>query len=108
MRVTNGIPLGCPPPLTGTTINSVQTLKVEHAGTTRQVQCGAVVMASGIDLPNVPDNVDGIDLAEGYEDLPSTGEGFEGQTVAIFGYGNSAHETADIISPYVVVAALLG
>jgi hypothetical protein len=33
MRVTNDILLGCPLPLTFTTINSVQTLKVAHAYT---------------------------------------------------------------------------
>ena len=33
MRVTNGIPLGCPLPLTVTTVNSVQTLKATNTNT---------------------------------------------------------------------------
>jgi hypothetical protein len=31
MRVTNGIPLGCPLPLTVATVNSIQTLKARNA-----------------------------------------------------------------------------
>jgi hypothetical protein len=31
MHVTNGISLGCPPPLTGTTVNYIRTLKASRS-----------------------------------------------------------------------------
>ena len=44
----------------------------------------------------------------GYEQLPATGERFEEQTVAVFGYGNAAFETVDAISPYANYVHMFG
>jgi hypothetical protein len=57
-------------------------------------------MATGLGKPNVPPDIDGIELTEGYEDLPEDGEAFEGKAVAVFGMGNAAFETADAVGMY--------
>jgi cation diffusion facilitator CzcD-associated flavoprotein CzcO len=63
------------------------------------VGCGKVVMANGMWVPNkLP--MRGIELAEGYESLPATGESFEGTNVAIFGLGNAAFEAANSLNEY--------
>lgn len=80
----------------------------EHAGKTSKTSCGVVVMASGIDVPNVPGDVHGIELATGYEELPQSGEQFEEKTVAVFGYGNAAFETVDSISPFANYVHMFG
>ena len=54
------------------------------AETAVRAVCGAVVVATGLPEPHVPD-VPGIELAEGYENQPSTGETFEGLAVAVLG-----------------------
>jgi hypothetical protein len=46
-------------------------------------------------------HTEGIEHTIGYEDLPPTGESFEGQAVAVLGMGNGAMETADALGPYV-------
>ena len=45
---------------------------------------------SGLSIPNEPELVDGIELAEGYEDQPADGAAYEGQSVLIFGQGASS------------------
>lgn len=84
-------------------------LTTEHSsGKTSRTDCGVVIMASGIDIPNVPSNVDGIEHAIGYEQLPKTGEKFEAETVAVFGYGNAAFETVDSISSHANYVHMFG
>ena len=61
--------------------------------------CAKVVVATGL-VPRVPTNIDGIELAAGYEDLPETGRSFEGKAVLVLGMGNAAMETADALSPF--------
>jgi len=43
-----------------------------------------------------------------YEDLPQSGESFEGKSVAVFGYGNAAFEAADSISQYANYVHMFG
>ena len=58
------------------------------------VACNVVIMANGLWVPNkVP--LEGIELATGYEELPSTGESFENKAVTVLGMGNAALETAN-------------
>lgn len=57
-------------------------------------------MARNNDRPNAPETLSGIEYTLGYEELPATGEMFEGKTVAIIGLGNAGMETADSITPY--------
>jgi cation diffusion facilitator CzcD-associated flavoprotein CzcO len=59
-----------------------------------EVACKVVIMANGLWVPNkVP--VEGIELATGYEELPSTGESFADKAVTVLGMGNAALETAN-------------
>eukprot|EP01043_Picozoa_sp_COSAG02_P050884 COSAG02_NODE_5284_length_4472_cov_2.774525_7_plen_417_part_00 len=61
--------------------------------------CRSVIMAAGLWVPNkLP--MRGIELTDGYENLATTGEGFAGQNVAIFGLGNAAFEAANSINEY--------
>jgi hypothetical protein len=69
--------------------------------TLKQVLCNTVVMASGLTKPNAPAGVIGIEHTIGYEDLPETGQSFEGQAVLVLGNGNAAFETANELAPYV-------
>lgn len=66
----------------------------ENGDTKSSVECGSVVMATGLDESHAPPSVQGIEHTIGYEDLPQTGEAFEDQAVAVLGFGNAAFETA--------------
>eukprot|EP01051_Picozoa_sp_SAG22_P018997 SAG22_NODE_3368_length_1755_cov_1.553140_1_plen_411_part_10 len=70
------------------------------AGGSKQVQCGKVIIATGIHVPNVPP-LPGIELTMGYEELPEDGRPFQEKNVAVLGLGNSAFETADALAPFV-------
>jgi cation diffusion facilitator CzcD-associated flavoprotein CzcO len=60
-----------------------------------------LVVATGLQMPNIPADIDGIEHTIGYESLPRTGETFEGQSVAVLGLGNAAFETGNALAPYV-------
>ena len=64
------------------------------------MQCHVVVMATGLWEPNMPSkDLPGVELAVGYEDLPTTGESFQEQTVAVLASSHfSAATTAPILS----------
>eukprot|EP00039_Didymoeca_costata_P014463 m.233921 g.233921 ORF g.233921 m.233921 type:complete len:800 (-) comp16030_c0_seq18:68-2467(-) len=66
-----------------------------------QIECGAVVVATGLHIPHVPKYIPGISLAEGYENIPETGRPFERKSIAVFGAGNSGFEVADALAPFV-------
>ena len=71
------------------------SLDIESKGAALQsVECRVVVSAIGMWSANAPP-IHGIELALGYEDLPPTGEMFDGKSVAILGLGNAAFETAN-------------
>lgn len=55
-----------------------------------------VVAATGLARPHIPD-IEGIELAEGYETMSVRPADFEGQRVLIIGKGNSALETANAL-----------
>jgi thioredoxin reductase len=65
--------------------------------------CDRLIMATGLSRPNIPP-IPGIELVEGYEDMPVDPADFANQRVLILGKGNSAFETADNL---VGAAALL-
>ena len=67
---------------------------VESAGGER-LACRRLVVATGVSKSHIPDDVPGIELAEGYEDMPVNPKDFVNQSVMILGKGNSAFETAD-------------
>ena len=74
-------------------------LKVRGAEGERTVGCRVLVMAHGLWTVNRPD-IDGGEYLTGYEELPPSGESMEGQSVAIFGLGNSAFEVANAAADY--------
>ncbi|MFY1635027.1 FAD-dependent oxidoreductase [Solwaraspora sp. WMMB335] len=64
----------------------------DGSGTVHHARC--VVVATGVSQPHVP-SVPGIELAEGYGDMPVDPRDFLDQRVLILGKGNSAFETAE-------------
>lgn len=69
-----------------------------RAGTPATYLCHAVVAATGVDVPNIPSYIPGIELAEGYEDMPASGDSYEQQSVAVLGVGNSAFEIGNALA----------
>ncbi|HEX6472152.1 MAG TPA: NAD(P)-binding domain-containing protein [Streptosporangiaceae bacterium] len=74
--------------------------RIEKAGGEFHVHAGdqlfraeCLIVATGWGGPYVPD-IDGIELAVGYEEMPVDGAAFDDQRVLIIGKGNSAFETA--------------
>jgi len=57
-----------------------------------------LLMATGAVKPNIPSDIEGIELAEGYEVHEIDPERFTNKRVVILGHGNSAFEIADHIS----------
>ncbi|MFC7219234.1 NAD(P)-binding domain-containing protein [Streptomyces polyrhachis] len=76
---------------------------VRAAGRTYRAQC--VIMATGWGGPNIP-GIKGIELARGYEELPTDGRHFTGQRVLIIGKGNSAFETAHALLDHAAIIHL--
>ena len=71
------------------------------------LRCGAVVVATGLPAPHIPASVPGIDLAEGYEHQPATGEAYDGLAVAVLGMGNAGLETYDSLSSHAAYVHVL-
>uniref|UniRef100_H2YH90 Uncharacterized protein n=1 Tax=Ciona savignyi TaxID=51511 RepID=H2YH90_CIOSA len=69
--------------------------------------CKYVIMATGIAKPHAP-YFEGHELVDGYEDLTTDLEAFEGQSVFIIGRGNAAHETAQHIMGSTNVVHMMG
>ena len=63
-------------------------------------QCSArcLLMATGAVQPNIPTDIEGIELAEGYEVHEIDPERFTNKRIVILGHGNSAFEVADHLS----------
>ncbi|OLR92729.1 pyridine nucleotide-disulfide oxidoreductase [Actinokineospora bangkokensis] len=81
----------------GTRVESISrddrgfTLRDQHGTTYRAAR---VTVATGVSKTYVPP-IEGVELAEGYDEVPVDPAGFTGQRVLIIGRGNSAFETAD-------------
>lgn len=71
------------------------------------LRCGAVVIATGLPVPHIPANVPGIELAEGYEHQPATGEAYDDLAVAVLGMGNAGLETYDSLSAHAAYVHVL-
>ena len=63
--------------------------------------CKVVVVATGLSVPNIPSGIEGIELAQGYEDVPKDGSAYERQSVLVLGQGNAGLETGNAMAPYV-------
>lgn len=83
----------------------VFTIRLETAETFR---CREVILAHGLTVPRQGHSmIDGVDLVDSYEDMPATGESFEGKSVMILGMGNAALETAQELQKYTSEVHLL-
>lgn len=69
-------------------------------GQGRIYECQCLLMATGAVAPSVPEEIEGIDLAEGYETHRIDPERFTNQRVMILGRGNSAFEIADHLASH--------
>eukprot|EP00435_Cladocopium_sp_Y103_P044276 s2514_g12.t1 len=82
-------------------------LQLSGTGPTR-CHCQELVLATGFFMPRSgATKVDGSELLLAYEDLPSSGEPFEGKAVMILGQGNAALETAQELQQYTSEVHLL-
>ena len=66
-----------------------------------------VVVATGVSQPYVPD-IEGFELAEGYDEMSVDPENYLDQRVLIIGKGNSAFETADALMETTTVIHVAG
>src|SRR5215469_3443919 len=66
--------------------------------TSEEFSCEVLLLALGTIEPMIPDQIDGIGLATGYEDQTLDLEAYRNKRVAIIGQGNSAFETAKHIA----------
>jgi thioredoxin reductase len=73
----------------------------------QEYQCRCLLMATGAVKPNIPENIEGIELAEGYEGLDTNPERFINKRVMILGIGNSAFELANDIAGYAAMVHLV-
>ena len=44
-----------------------------------------LIVSTGVGTPNIPEGVPGIEFADGYEDISTNPDDFEGQAVLILG-----------------------
>ncbi|XP_064406922.1 FAD-dependent oxidoreductase domain-containing protein 2-like [Halichondria panicea] len=59
--------------------------------------CQVVVASTGIWVPNIPEDINGIEHTVGYEDMSLDLDDYENKVVLIIGRGNAGFETADYI-----------
>lgn len=73
-------------------------LFVISTSTGTEYSCQVLLNGLGTAGPRIPDDIEGIELALGYEDHPLDLEFYRNKRVAIIGQGNSAFETADFLA----------
>jgi thioredoxin reductase len=69
-------------------------------------RCKRLLLGTGARGPLIPD-IEGIELARGYEDHPLELAPYQGKRVAIIGQGNSAFEVANHIAGHAAIVHLL-
>jgi thioredoxin reductase len=65
--------------------------------------CACLLMATGAVGPYLPDDIEGIELAEGYESHNLDQSHYENKRVAIIGRGNSAFEVANHLAGHAAI-----
>lgn len=84
-------------------------VKIMRSARSNEIKCREVIIASGLFRPRgVKTRVDGAEYVEGYEDLPTTGEKYEGKSVIVMGLGNAAMETAQELQKYTAELHVFG
>lgn len=66
--------------------------------TGQKYKCQVLLLALGAAAPMIPDDIEGIELAIGYEEHSLDIELFRNKRIGIIGQGNSAFETAEYLS----------
>jgi len=61
--------------------------------------CETLLCALGTVAPYIPSEIEGIELAIGYEEMSLDPDDYRGKRVAVIGQGNSAFETAEFLAP---------
>ena len=77
-------------------------------GNNKVYRCKRLIMATGLSKPNIPDNIPGIELAIGYEEMGMDKEKYRNKHVMVMGTGNSAFEVADWLTPIAGYVAMFG
>lgn len=72
----------------------------------KKYSCKRLLLATGPVKPNIPD-VEGIELAEGYEDFDINPERYKNKRVVILGRGNSAFETANDLAGHAAIIFIM-
>jgi len=70
----------------------------DHQG--QEYSCKCLFMATGAVKPNIPEDIEGIELAEGYEVHDINPERFINKRIVILGSGNSGFEVANHLAGY--------
>lgn len=63
-----------------------------------QYSCLRLIVATGLSKPHIPNDIPGIELAIGYEEMSLDLEDYRNKSILIMGKGNSAFETADYLT----------
>jgi thioredoxin reductase len=74
--------------------------------TDAQYRCKCLLMATGAVGPYIPDDIEGIELAAGYEDHELDPSFYENKRVTIIGRGNAAFEVANHLAGHAAVIHL--
>ncbi|MFD9889705.1 NAD(P)-binding domain-containing protein [Amycolatopsis sp. NPDC059027] len=69
--------------------------------------CDVLLLGLGAAEPMIPDEIEGIELATGYEDVTLDLEAYRNKRVGIIGQGNSAFETAKYIAGSAAIVNIL-
>lgn len=73
----------------------------------KEYRCKKLLLATGPVRPDIP-NVEGIELAEGYEDHDASNpERYDNKRVVILGRGNSAFETANHLAAHAAIIFIM-
>jgi thioredoxin reductase len=72
----------------------------------KEYHCKRLLLATGPIKPNIPE-IEGIELAEGYEDYDINPNRFKNKRVVILGSGNSAFEAANDIAGHAAIVFIM-
>eukprot|EP00746_Dinoflagellata_sp_MGD_P154231 gnl/MRDRNA2_/MRDRNA2_84707_c0_seq1.p1 gnl/MRDRNA2_/MRDRNA2_84707_c0~~gnl/MRDRNA2_/MRDRNA2_84707_c0_seq1.p1 ORF type:complete len:765 (+),score=135.09 gnl/MRDRNA2_/MRDRNA2_84707_c0_seq1:161-2455(+) len=89
----------------------VSTIREAPNGTTTESlhHCDLVVVSTGLWTPrDAKISVDGDAYLEHYEDMPETGEAYDGDSIVVLGLGNAALETAKAFQPHAADVTIYG
>ncbi len=71
--------------------------------TGRRYTCERLLVGTGACAPHLPNDIEGIEMAEGYEDHELDPTHYENKTVLVIGRGNSAFEVANHLAGHAAI-----